>query len=324
MLTSLAARDGISLAPTFGPAFWGLVFNLIGFGMGLTQALHYFATQKDSSRVKYSAVAMVILDIASTCLVISVFYNDLIVHYGGFVIFETPQLAPEIGAECVMSTTIAFIAQIYFMTQIYYVKPDGITGNIVLWAIGIFSTLGFIFGIGCSALMFMNPLTTANYTAIFRAMFGGAKGGAAIADVISTIAMCKYLGMSKTGISGTEGLLSTLSTIFMNRGAIVTFDQLATFVIFFGWGTSQKWYAPHLILTKLYINTFFAILNSRGYLREKHLNTHVSSYSNNTKSGSTQVDKSQNYGSYPMSFTPAMATVTTETTIHNDDKSVMV
>jgi uncharacterized membrane protein len=272
---------------------------------------------------------MVLLDIASTCLVISVFYNDLIVHYGGFVQFENPQLPPEIGAECVMSTTIAFLAQIYFITQIYYVKPAGPTGTIIVWIIGFLSTCAFIFGIGCATVMVLNPLTTSHYTRTFHIVFGGAKGAAALADILATLAMCKYLGLSKTGIAGTESLLSTLSTIFMNRGAIVTIDQILCFIIFFAFTKTQMWYAPHLILTKLYVNTFFAILNSRGYLREKHLNTHVSSYSHNTdsKSGnSTQVDnlKSQNYGSYPMTFAPAMATITTETTIHNDDKSVMV
>ncbi|KAJ7664451.1 hypothetical protein DFH06DRAFT_1187819 [Mycena polygramma] len=322
--TSLVSRDGINLAKSFGPAFWGLIFNLIGFGMSLTQAFHYFKSQKDKAFVKFSALAMLILDVASTCLVIQVFYNDVVAHYGGFAQF-TGALAPEIGAECVMSTTIAFLAQIYFMIQIYHIKPAGTMGNIVLWAIGALSVIAFVFGIGCAAVMLLNPMTTARYTVYFRATFGGAKGAAAVADILATVAMCKYLSWSKTGIASTENLLSTLSTIFMNRGAIVMVDQVVCFILFFAFQDSQIWFAPHLILTKLYINTFFAILNSRNYLREKHLGTNVSSYMN-TKSGhsATQVDKNQSFTNSPMTFAPALATVTKETTIRSDSESDMV
>jgi len=314
-MMSLASRDGVNLAASFGPAFWGLIFNLIGFGMSLAQAFNYFKDQKDKAIVKYSAVAMVILDIASSCLVISVFYNDIVAHYGGFAQFQG--LAPEIGAECVMSTTIAFVAQLYFMSQIYYIKPSGAMGNIILWSIGVLSTIAFVFGLACAAVMLMNPMTTANYTIYFRAVFGGAKGAAAVADILATFAMCKYLSLSKTGIAATENLLSTLSTIFMNRGAIVMIDQVLCFIIFFAFENSQIWFAPHLILTKLYVNTFFAILNSRTYLREKHLNTHVASSSFMKSGNSTQVDKNQSYGSYPMTFAPGMS-VTKETAIRMD------
>ncbi|KAJ7863185.1 hypothetical protein B0H13DRAFT_2354329 [Mycena leptocephala] len=331
MISTLVTRDGFSLAKPFGPVFWGVILNLIGFGMSLVQALSYFRTGgKDRAIVKISALLMIVLDIVSSVLIISVFWTDLILHYGGVEQFMGTNT--QIGVECVISACIAFVAQIYFMTQIYYVKPAGTLGNVVLYTIAALSFIGFAFGLACASVMLMNQMTP-HYNFYFQLVFGASKGANAVCDILATIMMCKFLTDSKTGVKSTSNLLDALAGFFMNRGAAVMLIQVFTFIMFFAFQNPQYWLAPHLILTKLYVNTFFAILNSRSYLREKHLGTHVSSFVVNTgNTGSTQVGAMEkgshsfganSYTSAPMSFAPNNSVaMTTITTVKGDDFAV--
>ncbi|KAJ7780146.1 hypothetical protein DFH07DRAFT_793928 [Mycena maculata] len=328
MVSTQVSRDVIDLAKPFGPVFWGIIFNLIFFGMSICQALSYFrSATKDRALVKFTALAMIIFDTASSILVISVTWTDLVVDFGGMAQFLGTN--NQIGAECVMSGIIAFLAQMYFVSQIYHVKTPGTLGNVILGSIMTLSFIGFVFGMACASVMLLNQLTP-HYNVHFELVFGGAKGANAICDIIATVAMCYYLTEAKTGIASTSNLLDALARIFMNRGAAVMLLQIFTFIMFFAFENPQYWLAPHLLLTKMYVNTFFAILNSREFLREKHLGTHVasSSFTNSSSNGSTQVEKhSRNldtsFTSRPIAFAPnpLTATITQEVTVKGDYES---
>jgi len=271
----------INISKPFGPVFWGIIFNLIFFGMSICQALSYFRrTTQDHITVKLTALAMIILDIASSCLVISVTWTDLVVEFGGLAQFLGTN--SQIGAECVMSGCIAFLAQMYFVSQIRNVKPAGQIGNAVIYVVATLSCIGFVFGLACASVMLLNQ-STPHYNIHFQVVFGGSKGTNAVCDLIATAAMIHYLKGSKAGVKSTSNLLDALSTIFMNRGAAVMLLQIFTFIMFFAFENPQYWLAPHLLLTKMYVNTFFAILNSRDFLREKYLgSSFVVSSSGNT------------------------------------------
>ncbi|KAJ6540551.1 hypothetical protein B0H19DRAFT_1175835 [Mycena capillaripes] len=314
----LSQREAMNLAKPFGPVFWGVVLNLIGLGMTLVQALSYLRTaSRDRLGVKLSAAAMVLLDIASTCLILDVFWTDLILDFGAAEQFQGT--SPTIGAECVMSAFIAALAQIYFMIQISHVKPAGMLGNIIVYTLGFLAFIGFSFGLGCATFMVISP-TTPHYNIRFQLTFGTAKGANAVCDIIATIMMCLYLKSSKTGISSTEKLLDALTMIFMNRGALVMIVQIFTFIMFFAFQNPQYWLAPHLLLTKVYVNTFFAILNSRSYLREKHLGTSnfASSGGSGTVNGSSQGSHGRMEKFQAQELSAFSATITKDVFVRSD------
>ncbi|KAJ7150745.1 hypothetical protein C8R46DRAFT_1043545 [Mycena filopes] len=273
MISAFVSREAMSLARPFGPVFWGICLNLIGLGMTFAQAWTYARTaSKDRLLVKLSALAMLYLahliwgsafDIASSGLVLSIFWTDLILDFGAAELFQ--------GTSPVSPRNICR-AQIYFMIQISHIKPAGKLGNIILYTICFLAVVGFGAGLGCATMMVLHP-TTPHYNIKFQVTFGMAKGANALCDIVATVMMSLYLQRSKTGVASTENLLDALTMIFMNRGAAVMLVQIFTFVMFWAFYNPQYWLAPHLVLTKVYVNTFFAILNSRSYLREKHLNS---------------------------------------------------
>ncbi|KAJ7060896.1 hypothetical protein C8F01DRAFT_177095 [Mycena amicta] len=267
----LLARDGVSIESLFGPTWWGFVFNLVTFGMGLLQAWTYFRDAgQDRLYVKISAFAMILMDVTSTGLVITIITNYLIDHFGGMEKFT--HINPEISAECYIAMTISYLAQIYFVRQIYWVKPAGRGPTIAVWAVFILATIGWVFGLACATMMMMNP-NTPHYNIHFQVVFGGSKGANAVCDIIATAMMIKYLKDTSKGsdVKSTSNLLDALCQLFMNRGLLVALVQIFTFIMFFAFNNSQYWIAPHLVLTKVYVNTFFAILNSRAHLRKKYL-----------------------------------------------------
>ncbi|KAK7050723.1 RNase III domain-containing protein [Favolaschia claudopus] len=319
-MVALASRQAMSIAQPFGPVFWGVILNLIALGMTLVQALTYLrSSSRDRVAVRLSALAMVIFDLASSFLIIAVFWTDLILDFGDISQFQ--QTSATIGAECTLSACIALLAQIYFIIQIKHVKPAGMLGNIVLYVLGFLSIIGFGFGLGCATFMVLSP-TTPHYNIKFQVTFGTAKGANALCDIIATTMMCLYLKRSKTGITSTEKLLDALTYLFMNRGALVMVVQVLTFVFFWAYQNPQYWLAPHLLLTKVYVNTFFAILNSRTYLREKHLG---SDFASSGGIGSTGI--STTFGNHQMEKFQAApnpsfsATITKDTLVKSDSDS---
>ncbi|KAK7006720.1 RNase III domain-containing protein [Favolaschia claudopus] len=339
-MVALASRQAMSIAQPFGPVFWGVILNLIALGMTLVQALTYLrSSSRDRVAVRLSvslpyppnfyvfladnllqALAMVIFDLASSFLIIAVFWTDLILDFGDISQFQ--QTSATIGAECTLSACIALLAQVYFIIQIKHVKPAGMLGNIVLYVLGFLSIIGFGFGLGCATFMVVSP-TTPHYNIKFQVTFGTAKGANALCDIIATTMMCLYLKRSKTGITSTEKLLDALTYLFMNRGALVMVVQVLTFVFFWAYQNPQYWLAPHLLLTKVYVNTF-CDLNSRTYLREKHLG---SDFASSGGIGSTGI--STTFGNHQMEKFQAApnpsfsATITKDTLVRSDNDSYM-
>ncbi|KAJ7267907.1 hypothetical protein C8J57DRAFT_1228520 [Mycena rebaudengoi] len=340
---SLVSRDNVDLSKPFGPVFWGVILNLIAFGMSLIQALSYCRTAgKDRLIIKLSALAMILFDMVSTFLIIAVFWTDLvrlqldkedfwlIVSHRLLILVEptnssapVPLLAQNAlflrsSLFCNPSPLRSAILSSFMYTGLRFISSSKSTmltvSSETVRAAGKYYSLHHLFGIACAAVMLMNPMTP-HYNINFQVVFGGSKGANALCDILATIMMCKYLSDSKTGIKSTENLLDTLTKIFMHRGALVMLIQVFTFIMFFAFQNPQYWLAPHLLLTKVYVNTFFAILNSRTYLREKHFGTsNMSSFRVHTGSGS------DTKASAPMSFATntGSAVITKEISVESD------
>ncbi|EAU83608.1 hypothetical protein CC1G_07981 [Coprinopsis cinerea okayama7 len=111
---------------------------------------------------------------------------------------------------------------------------------------------------------------------LFSILFSLAKGWAAIADIVATVAMCFWLTSSKTGIKETNSILSQLMKFVVQRGILVTTIQVLLLVSFYAAPGSLAWFALHMNVTKLYANTFFAMLNGRSHLRERQTGAVIS------------------------------------------------
>lgn len=259
--------EGIDLTQSFAPFYWGFIISLLLAGITIVQAYIYFPS-RDRFLVRFTAGAMLVLDLASSFMIAQSVYYYLIPHFGSLVPFST--VTPALLGDCFINATITFISQTYFVYQLYAVNRLGKYRWLVLGSIGSCAAMSFASGIACVTTMriFDHGVFSVDRNRTFSIFFGISKGFGALTDVLATIAMCIYLTTSKTGIRETTNLLNRLMRFVIHRGALVTLIQVILLVAFFAGPHKLYWIPFHLNVTKLYTNTFFAMLNARKNLAE--------------------------------------------------------
>ncbi|KAF7416267.1 hypothetical protein PC9H_002532 [Pleurotus ostreatus] len=310
---------GLDMSTTLGPVYWGTVISLVLGGITVLQAYIYFPHPSDRLFIQLTAGSMVVFDFVSSALVAQSVYYYTVPHFGSVV--PLASITPELSAECLLSTIITFISQLYFVIQINAVTKTGRASRIIPISVGLFSILAFVFGVACTSVMFIfhhNVLD--NREEHFERFFGLAKGFGALTDIIATIAMCKLLSDSKTGITSTHSLLKSLIRFIVHRGVLVTLIQTLLLITFYAVPSNLAWLAFHVNVTKLYANTFFAMLNARERLKERYTpnTTSITNFSqgrlstkqaaaSNKQMDTAFQDACDDGGSFPMH---AMPTVT--------------
>ncbi|KAF8956713.1 hypothetical protein BDZ97DRAFT_1850208 [Flammula alnicola] len=271
----MASTDTFTNVSTpFAPVFWGFVISLLFGGVTIVQAYIYFLNARDSLLVRSMAAGMLVLDFVDSALVASSIYYYLIPHFGS--VSRLGFLPPELAVECLIATIITTISQMYFVYQLVGAKRLGKGHWSVIVGISILSALALAGGIACVVTMYLfkdGVLQDRNRT--FEISFGVSKGFGSAADIVATIAMCLFLNSVRTGMVQTNSLLDALVRLILNRGILVTLAQTLLLVTFYAAPANLAWVAFHINVPKLYVNTFFAMLNGRDRLKEKHFATSV-------------------------------------------------
>ncbi|TEB26420.1 hypothetical protein FA13DRAFT_1816877 [Coprinellus micaceus] len=269
-------------ATIFAPLFWGFVLSIFLGGMTVVQAHTYFPAKNDRPFIRVTAALMLLFDIASSILIAYSVYYYLIPEFGSFERFRA--VTPQFSAECLISVLITFISQLYFVHQLVVVKRSGSGNWIVIGLIAFFAVVSAVGGIGCVTSMYIwnTGVLASVRNQIFAIFFGVAKGFSAVTDVLATIAMCMFLTDQRGQLDKTRSLVAQISVFVIQRGILVTAIQVAVLIAFFASSTNLAWLALHMNVTRLYANTFFAMLNGRSHLREKSSGVFMSNFNSSS------------------------------------------
>ncbi|KAF8204594.1 hypothetical protein BJ912DRAFT_1851 [Pholiota molesta] len=263
-----------NVASPFAPVYWGFVISLLFGGVTIVQAYIYFREARDHTFVKLMAAGILLLDFVDSALVAYSIYYYLIPRFGLVARLQT--LPTELAVECLIATLITTVSQCFFVYQLVTAKRLGKGNWSIIGAIGVLTLLALAGGIACVVTMtiFSNGvLHDRNRT--FVISFGASKGFGAAADIVATIAMCMFLNSVRTGMTKTNSLLDALVRLTFSRGILVTVAQTLLLLTFYATPGSLAWVVFHINVPKLYVNTFFAMLNGRDRLKAKHLGTSV-------------------------------------------------
>ncbi|KAF9267168.1 hypothetical protein L218DRAFT_722175 [Marasmius fiardii PR-910] len=246
---------GMDMSDPLAPFYWGFVMSILLGGITIVQAYLYFPQSKDRAFVKYTAWSMLLLDLTSSALVAQSLYYYLVPHYGSLV--PLTSITPELSGECVLSTIITFISQMYFVYQIYAFRDLEKLAWPLIIATTVLAFFAFAGGIGCVATMYIfHHGVLSHRNGEFAIFFGLAKGFGSVTDIVAT----------------TSIVIRSLIHYVVNRGILVTLVQTLLLITFFTSPTKLYWLAFHINVTKLYANTFFAMLNGRESIIKKHHN----------------------------------------------------
>jgi len=263
--TQMATQDGPPPAVfvlIFGPIFWGFCVSLALSGITISQGFLYFTRYSDRPLIRGLAASMLVLDLLSNALITQSVYYYMLPSYGS--LGPLGAVTRELDIDCGISSIIAFISQMFFVYQLVIVKSNSKTAQVMNVAIVVSGTISLGASIGCVVVMFKHPGSIFMHrTLAFNILAGMHKANGAIADVLATTAMVMFLKTADTGIHRTSSLLRSLVVLVVNRGLLVTLAQFVGLVVLFASTTHLYWVAVHINTTRLYVATFFAMLNSR-------------------------------------------------------------
>jgi len=97
----------------------------------------------------------------------------------------------------------------------------------------------------------------------------------AVTDVLIAGSMCWYIYRQRTGFSRTDSTLSILMAYSINTGLLTSVLAAAVTISFIISPSSLISVAILWVLSKCYINSLLAMLNSRDYLRDRLLTDNV-------------------------------------------------
>ncbi|TFK98986.1 hypothetical protein BDV98DRAFT_572058 [Pterulicium gracile] len=264
-----SAWIGYNMVDIFAPFYWGCVASFVLAGITILQAWNYFPG-RDRLVIRLMAWLMITLDVASSILSAHGLYLYLIPQFGSML--PLAGINRFLASECYLAVCIAFISHLYFAWQIWTVLQQksavvkyGLPGSIL--ALGI---VAFVSGIVCATFMIIDDgHVLTGRSARFEMAVGLSKAAASLADVIATAALCFYLASSQTGFKNTDTMIKRLMGYIIQRGLLVTVVQILFMILFFMSKTRLEWLALHVNMTKVYANTFFAMLNAREHVKNE-------------------------------------------------------
>jgi len=98
-------------------------------------------------------------------------------------------------------------------------------------------------------------------------------------DVLIACSLWYLLATSRTGFSSTDSFLTTLITYTINTGCLTSVCSLADLITGITMPTNFIFLAIQLLVAKVYINSFLALLNARYYMQpNKSTNSNSAEY----------------------------------------------
>ncbi|KAJ7810974.1 hypothetical protein B0H14DRAFT_3150949 [Mycena olivaceomarginata] len=213
---------GPTFVKIFGPVFWGsLGLDLFSpwtpsdplyvldslAGVSILQGYIYFTRYNDKLLIRAVAGLMLVLNLLSTALICQSVYYYILPDYGSLA--PLGAVTSEMNVDCLISSAIAFISQMFFLYQLMVVGKSRATAAPILNAlIVVFGIISLGGGVGCVVVMFKHPqFIFMNRSHAFSILAGIHKAFGAAADVVATIAMFIFLKSADTGIHQTSSLL---------------------------------------------------------------------------------------------------------------------
>ncbi|KAK7689682.1 hypothetical protein QCA50_007477 [Cerrena zonata] len=98
--------------------------------------------------------------------------------------------------------------------------------------------------------------------------------GSALCDIIITLCMVYYLKKSQIGFRKFNEFLAKLVRITMETGALCTVMAILDLALFLGFKGTNYHTVPAAVISKLYANSLFVILNARAGFESVNVDVH--------------------------------------------------
>ncbi|CAA7267454.1 unnamed protein product [Cyclocybe aegerita] len=283
----------VNLNRTLGAVFIGEVFAAILFGITSLQTFIFFkGNMRDNPAFKSLIAFLWFLDCLHLIFMVHGIYQYLIANFSNVAalseptwsllasivkLLETQFLFRRLSGpsffdselrRCVLarSNHISVVLCSVFARRIWLLSGRK---NLLLFVILSFSLFVFATGIAFAARGFVDG-SYARLILESKWLLYTALGGSVIADGLVTTSLCILLDRSRSGHKSTDSLVNALILYTINTGLLTSLCATACFVTFAIWPHEFVFMGIYFALSKLYLNSLLAMLNTREILRRKH------------------------------------------------------
>ncbi|KAK0241083.1 hypothetical protein EDD85DRAFT_992594 [Armillaria nabsnona] len=241
-----------------GPAVVAYLLHWGLFGTLTVQLyLYYLAFPKDRKFIKCLVYGIYIVEFVQTMLLT----HDAFASFGyGFGDLE---ILTEVRFSWltvpIMDTSAACVGHAFYAYRIFILSKSRIVPAFVICV----SLTSFVAAIITGVDSFQaGDITELNDRKTSMSV-GIACGGIALCDIVIAICMTYYLMRSNTGFRRTRILVTKLIRLTIETGSLTAVVALATLILFFVFPHQTFYVTPALVVSKMYANTIYMVLNSR-------------------------------------------------------------
>lgn len=254
----------VTLDNTLGAALVGAFFAAILYGFTTILVILYFTNYPNDWRVQKISVAILwILDSLHLSLTIATVYHYVVTSFGSLLAIQLVdwtlklQIAVNIGI-------ILFVQTLYAIR----VWKLGHGHHHRAWPVFVVVVVGGGYAVG--VLLARETYRADNFGQlhfISWAIITSFVTSTSI-DVVLSGAMCYYLIKSRSGFSGSNSTIYYIIRMTLISGALTSACSLTALIAYVVMPKNLVFLAIEFLLTKLYINSFLAMLNARQSIRE--------------------------------------------------------
>ncbi|KAK0215455.1 hypothetical protein IW262DRAFT_218843 [Armillaria fumosa] len=241
-----------------GPMIVGYLLHWGLFGtLSIQLYLYYLAFPMDRQFVKSLVYGIYILELVQTILIA----HDAFAVFGyGFGDLEAiTEMHFNSLTDPFMIAIAAFVGQVFYAYRIYILSRSRIVPAVIFCLSFTSAVASIITGVDyfqAGDLLKVDKRMTS--------IFGGILcGGSALCDIAIALCMTYYLTRSQTGFRRTQILVTKITRLTIETGSATAIANLVAIILFLAFPRQIFYMAPSLVISKLYANSIYMVLNSR-------------------------------------------------------------
>ncbi|KAL5483128.1 hypothetical protein ACEPAI_8357 [Sanghuangporus weigelae] len=288
---------------TFGAMFIGCIISVYLCGIGILQTYRYFRhyRKKDSKIIisvfgapfhfrradecELTLLACRILDFIHTVLVCQGLWSYLILNWGNLDVLDqlnwsvaqwpsrkthenvlTRVFSRTIAVSIVATGLVTYIVQLFFTYRVWRFSKR----NIYLTVFIICMATARLASALATGIQMIRLGRFSAFINGFRWLFTFGLALSCVIEILLTSSLCYYLRVNRSGHSTMDEIIHKLLIYSISNGILTTFGSFLAMLFAVITSHNFLFIALHFIISKCYVNSLLATLNSRDALKKRH------------------------------------------------------
>ncbi|KIK33518.1 hypothetical protein CY34DRAFT_18316 [Suillus luteus UH-Slu-Lm8-n1] len=251
----------VDLGNTFGALFIGVALSAVLFGLTNVQIFIYFQTHRDTKMTFFELIViwLWILDALHLALTIHCIYYYLVTNYTNFNALT--EIVWSVNLQVVFEFLIIHAVHFSYAYRIWIVsrgRSRVLPTVIIPYQQMSISILVVFVEYQCHTFQDMIAIEWTAYLALSSMAFG---------DILIVSSLCYLLATSRTGFSSTGSFITKLMGYIISTGCLTSACSMIAVITCVVMPKNFIFLGLEFLVTKLYVNSFMALMNARYYLQ---------------------------------------------------------